>query len=259
MRPPDETLSDYIVAMGGKKAAIVVAVVIAALSLGALVWIRSQPEDLTKSLANQRAENPFYIEGTVTVLAPADSPTAPRPEQSKSSLQWWYEGPGLWHWQIDTTSNDEVVTTMSVADGHFAYVYSSDSNTYTRVAVKKYVAEDPPVDFILGAVDVNQLVANWEAQNTTVRNGGNSPYMGRDAQVLEYSPTWRSTGAGGDKQGGIGRIWVDSETDIVLRNLVDGGPTSTYTDARVTTLQLNPRYDAAVFRFDPPNGATLVK
>lgn len=258
MRPPDARVSDFVTALGGKRAAIGVAILIAALSFGALILI--QKGDGAKPVKAHAADNPFYIEASIVVLG-APSGNNARPEQSTSSLQWWYQRPGVWHWQLDTqpTGGGDPITVLSVADGKFAYLYNSDSNSYTRVPVSKYVAAGLPVDFILGPVDINQLTANWEATNTTVSNGGNSQYMGRDAHVLQYSPTWHSSGAGGDKRGGIGRIWIDDDSGLVMRNLVDGGPTSDYTDARVTMLNLEPKFDSAVFSFDAPEGAELVK
>jgi outer membrane lipoprotein-sorting protein len=242
---------------GGRGAAIAVAILIALLALASLVLTRDA--NGPASISARPDDNPFYLEGTVIVLGVAPANQS-RPQESKSSLQWWYQRPGVWRWQLDVEpAEDEPTTILGVADGKNSYLYKSDSNTFTRVSLKDYSTPSLPVSVLLGPLDLANLIQIWESQNTSVRGGGNSRYMNRDAQVIEYSPTWRATGPAGDSSGGIGRIWIDSETGLVVRNLVDGGPTSQYLDARVTLLELQPRFEPALFRFDTPSGARQVE
>ena len=241
---------------GGRRTAIAVAILAAVLALAALLL--THDSGAPGSIAARPDDNPFYLEGTVVVLGVAP-PNGGRPEESNSSLQWWYQRPGVWRWQLDVEPAEHDPTTiLGVADGKNSYLYKSDSNTYTRVSLKDYSSPSLPVSVLLGPIDLAQLVQRWEAQDTTVRGGGAGRYLNRDAQVIEYSPTWRASGPGGDSSGGIGRIWIDSDSGLIVRNLVDGGPTSQYVDARVTVLELQPRFEPATFRFDAPSGARQV-
>jgi len=243
---------------GGRRAGIAVAILIAIVALGSLLLVMRDGGD-SGLIAARPDDNPFYLEGTIIVLGVAPA-NGTRPQESKSLLQWWYQRPGVWRWQLDfEPAEGDAFTILGVADSKNSYVYKSDSNTYTRVSLKAYATPSLPVSVLLGPIDVDQLRQNWEAQNTAVRGGGNSRYMNREAQVIEYSPTWRTSGPAGDSSGGIGRIWVDSESGIVVRSLVDGGPTSQYVDGRVTVLELQPKFDAATFRFDTPSGARHVE
>jgi outer membrane lipoprotein-sorting protein len=243
---------------GGRRAAIAVAMLIAILALGALLLVIRHAGD-SGSITARPGDNPFYLEASVVVLGVAPG-SGSRPEESRSSLQWWYQRPGVWRWQLEVEpAEDEPVTILGVADGKDSYLYKSDSNTYTRVSLKDYSTPSLPVSVLLGPIDLPLLIQRWETQDTTVRGGSSGRYLNRDAQVIEYSPTWRATGPSGDSSGGIGRIWIDNESGLIVRNLVDGGSTSQYVDARVTLLELQPKFEPAIFRFDAPSGSRQVQ
>jgi outer membrane lipoprotein-sorting protein len=150
------------------------------------------------------------------------------------------------------------VTYIGVADAQNVYLYESESNTYRKLKLAEYPRSALPASVYLGPVDVNALVQDWQGQGLTVQSGGNSRQLGRDAAVIEYAPTWRASGSAGASSGGVGRIWVDDETGLVTRNLVDNGPAQEYVDAQVTKLDLEPQLGRALFRFEPPAGAQQV-
>ena len=233
------------------------ALAMAALGLIALVLLSRSSGDTL--LTPGEEDNRFYLEATIVVLGPVSADGA-RPEESNSTVQWWYVRPGVWRWQLDVESpTEDPRTLLGVADAKDVWTYESVDNTYTRVSLKTNPYPGLPLSLFLGPLDVDELVARWESSDISVRSGGSNRFMGRDAQVLEYSPTWRSSESGVDRSGGIGRIWIDDETGLIVRNLVDGGASNQYMDGRVTLLELEPHFDVNTFHFEVPNGATRVE
>jgi outer membrane lipoprotein-sorting protein len=254
MRPPDRTVSSLVHRLpGGRRAAGPIALVLALLGLAALVWLSGSDEKLP---ANEASGPPFYLEADIVVLGPAGA-NGVRPEQSTSTVQWWYARPGVWRWQMDVESpTEDPKTLIGVADGKDVWMYESLENTYTKVSLRSNPFAGLPASVFLGPLDANKLVDDWEASGLTVRSGGSNRYMNRDAQVLEYSPTWRSSDALGERSGGIGRVWVDDETGLILRSLIDGGSANEYIEGHVTLLDLEPRFDRGTFDFEAPPGAS---
>jgi outer membrane lipoprotein-sorting protein len=240
--------------LGGRRAAAGLVVGIAALGLVVYLLLGAGSE---VSLAPGPDDTSFYLEAEVVVLGPASDGI--RAEEAYSTLQWWYVRRSLWRWRIDTDDGQEEPRTLiGVADGKYVWVHDSDTATYTRVSIKDRPSSELPSSVLLGAVDIAALTERWQAQGVNLNSGGAGRHLGREAQVIEYSPTWRSGGSGGELSGGIGRIWIDDETGLVLRNLVDGGVAYEYLDARVTLLELSPRVDRGMFRFEAPEGSNRV-
>jgi outer membrane lipoprotein-sorting protein len=259
MRPVDRRVSSYVAAMpGGPRAAAAIALAIAVACVGVLLLL-GRGSGGESRLVLTADDLPFYMEATVVVFSPPEG-AAERSLEADSSVQWWYIRPSFWRWQIDTetTAEEEPQRLVGVADGRYAWVHDETTATYTRVSVKDGPSALLPGDVLLGPVDTAALSDRWQAQGVSVRSGGSGTYLGRATQVLEYSPTW-STGSGAaERSGGIGRLWVDAESGLVLRHVVDGGVANQYIDARVTLLELQPRVDRALFRFIVPEGSTRV-
>jgi hypothetical protein len=95
---------------------------------------------------------------------------------------------------------------------------------------------------------------------------GFEEYLGRDAALLDYRPTWRAastTAPPGDpnarreeSSGGVGRMWVDLDRMFILRHEIDGGSNRQYVVVKVTLVDFGPTFEEGQFEFVAPVGAT---
>jgi outer membrane lipoprotein-sorting protein len=205
------------------------------------------------------ATQPFYLEATVLVLGSAAT-LAERQEEASSVIRWWYAANGRWRWEIEVSElESEPRTLIGVADGKQVWIFDASVNEYSIYTLRRDAITPPPVSVRLGPASIDDLAEQFEAQGVSFRSGGAGQHLGRDVEVYEYSPTWRASGSAGERSGGFGKLWYDAEWGFFLRNLVDGGATAEYVDARVIRLEIEPGLDGSLFRFEPPEGATKVE
>ena len=199
----------------------------------------------------------FYLEAEVDVYATGAG--GGRELEGHTTIRWWYLRPGFWRWQIESNELTEPARTLiAVGDGWTAWLYDSSTNTYKKTAVKDFPGNDPPalpISVYLGPVSLSELTRRWEQAGISVKRRGQDRLLGFETTIMEYAPTWRASGSRGETSGGIALLWVDEQSQFVLRSVVDGGPGLEYVDAKVTRLERPPSPAAALFHFEPPAGS----
>lgn len=225
------------------------------------------------------APDSFYLEATITVID--DRPGVPHAE-TQTRLRWWSESVERWRWELaqDAVETFDAVDSISVSDGEVVWFYDSFDNSYQRTVPFELPAEFTATPFpsvvLFGPAnhaDLDDLAAEFlsRGEGVEVFVGGSDNYLGADATLLDYRPTWReqsvtatAPNANGDStpepveatsSGGVGRMWVDEERMFVLRHEIDGQSNRQYVLVEVTLVDYEPEFEDGLFNFVLPDGA----
>lgn len=222
--------------------------------------------------------------GVATVAANALTPAADDAETTVSTLRWWSKDRDHARWEIhrqeDGAGPPEVITV--VMDGTWQWVYSSDTNTYSKSALPPLPdgVETRPLALSLligpaGVASKAQLIdqlLGWTGEGGYAREAGPAVVLGRETTVVEFGPTSRSSSSGATATGsqtpntsapqpsettsGAARLWLDEERMVVMRYVVAADVQDIH--AEVLRLDWGAPVPAPQLVFTPPPGATLV-
>lgn len=222
---------------------------------------------------SQRPADSFYLEAMVLVEGNEPHGT------TETRIRWWFRDPHHYRYQLVVTPGDAAATTyIVVADGEYLWRDSSDQPAYHRDALSELppgAAVSLPISILLGPAPaptmgdlLRELLSRGDPERRHERFArvvGKERVLGVETQVVEFGPTWHSSGgsadASGNRQtfeesGGSARIWVDVERMFILRYEEDVGDQGR-ARADVVDLKYGARIDDGVFRFEPPPGKTL--
>ena|GEM_PF-6906839 len=235
------------------------------LSLGLVVACDSE--------AAEMPEGAFYLEARVSVTDDGSSGGSPREVDggTVTELRWWYRDPE--HFRHEFHQPDGVFdwgTGWSVADGDDLTYYDPLAGSYQRFSLDDsgFVGAFLPISAPIGPMPtdtVDEFIEQWSARADYVERVGTEEFLGRTVEVFEFGPTWSSSGStstpGGptteppEESGGLGRFYVDPESNFILRYVIDGSPERQSIDAQVILLDLDPEFDGDPFEADLPSSA----
>jgi len=220
------------------------------------------------------APDSFYLEATITVIDDRDGVAH---SEVTTRLRWRSESTERWYWEVDQSGADAFTEAgmFSLSDGETVWFYDGASNTYQRTEPfalpTEFVAT--PFPSLVQFGPTNRSTLDELAGEMLLRDPelevvvpGFEEYLGRDAALLDYRPTWRAastTAPPGDpnarreeSSGGVGRMWVDLDRMFILRHEIDGGSNRQYVVVKVTLVDFGPTFEEGQFEFVAPVGAT---
>lgn len=191
----------------------------------------------------------------------------PADEPSISELHVWV-APGGKFRQESTTSSPAHLSrrTVLVSNGTVAFSYDSSSNRYQRSEpLPEGVTPLSYSSVLLGLIpggEFNSWVSRLKENHPPfdARLIGEEVILGRRVDLYELLNVGSLVDESGNVTAtGMSRIWVDRQTDMVLK--YESGPigrSGQSVVALMTKLDIDPEVDDAVFVFNPPSGAVEV-
>ena len=238
-------------------------VMVAAVVVGAL-WLLGGRPGVTDEEATSLN---FYVEAQATVIQRSNVRlSAGIPDRPiVTTLRWWYAAKlDRWRWEIESTGTSLLGSSLiAVFDGRELWQYDGRSDTYTRTTPPPYPDGTIPLPTALSlpfgpsnTATAEEFIALFGRVAEYITVTGNERVLGRDATVIEYGPTWRtSDGSGLQRSGGTGRLWLDAERQFILRHVTDGGDVAQSAEITVTTIEYGRPIPAERVVFVPPPGA----
>ncbi len=187
-----------------------------------------------------------------------------------STFRWWYQSNDRWRWEVGSAApvgartyvDDGTTEWTSVAGGVPAYTCVPAQTSARTIRAPAFLLPIGPV----AAPNVRSLIDHWPAAAGALRVVGHDRMLGRAVDVLEYRATADVGLVHGPPPGphlvvgsGVGRLWVDPETMVILRarfDPADGGPSLSET---VTRFEQGVAIDPALFASPVPAGATVAE
>ncbi len=194
----------------------------------------------------------FYIEATAEVANPGE-------ETDTTAIRWWFEPPRRWRWELATDRG----LFFGLSDGETLWIYEPVENTYARAPLPPgFDRPFLPISIQIGPAHADSVDAFIEVliERTEgfAERVGEESLLGHQTVIVEYGPLFSSTS--NDREGvtrsGVGRMWIDPETMLILRHEIgDGSGPHEDSSIVVTRLDLNGDLADELFEFEPPPGA----
>ena len=218
---------------------------LAALALLSLAALACGGSNTTESVG---VPSSFYIEATAFVN---DSG-----EEAVTAVRWWFETPARWRWEFESHRG----LFFGVSDGETLSTYSPEDNTYATAPLPPGLDQPAlPISIQIGpalADTVGAFLALLiERTEGFADRGGEERVLGYETVIIEYGPLFSS--ASSDQEGvtrsGVGRMWIDPETMLILRHDIgdDNGPLEEASIV-VTRLDLDEDLGGRTRRARPP-------
>ncbi|MGK2965426.1 MAG: LolA family protein [Tepidiformaceae bacterium] len=247
------------------RAAALVPIVIAfALVLVAAGWWLSRDDD-------DDYPDSFYIEVALTVLdESATIGTTLPPDESEltqSLVRYWYRDSSHVRVEIEAIAPGSVgpVFVVVLEDDQIAS-YDPETNTFQR---GPFPTEGRPDDLpwlpftsaLVGPAPgrteagLLEFLRERAGDDGYVEVLGEDTVLGRTVTIIEFAPTGMEQTNDEPPQGvGVGRLWFDPQSGLVLKAELDAGSLAQYT-AEVRELRLPDDPPDSTFEFTPPPGA----
>lgn len=207
----------------------------------------------------------FYLEAQVSLTDQSVevSPTSLAVQPTVSGVRWWFRsGIEFRIEQYDSTAMLEWGPREIVVSGEVARIFDPRVGTVEQRPAEdaRYLAFALHPGFPLGLSvgplpvdDVDALVALLD-ETGTVERRTSERLVGREVEVIEYE-----RGSPGEPGGYRGRLYVDAESRLILRQTLEGaGPEGQSLDIEVTELDLSPEFESAELDFAVPDAAIEV-
>jgi outer membrane lipoprotein-sorting protein len=175
----------------------------------------------------------YYFEASVKTVLQSNS-------TDYLVIKSWFGAPDQTRWEL-TSSVDDTYKRILLIDGEEQWFYDPGTNTYTH-------GKNPDTVKALNGKPY-PLPANYQLGLLSMAPGltpvRTDTYLGRDVDIYEAStPEVKTTS------------WVDHEYGVTLRQQVTStDPNLISFEAKVETIQYNPRFDDQTFAFVPPADA----
>ena len=222
---------------------------------------------------------PFYLEARIEVTDRSGSVGASLPGYAgmevfrTSDLKWWQEDIKRGRWEVSNSDEFNSTGTLVVADGKDEWIFSGESETYTRQPL-----QDLPSDFRTRPLGLSMLIGpgfygdatqfldslkGWGGPDATLKRIGSETVLGRKTTIYEFSPAVKSSSGRPGPTGeivetetgdGFVRIWLDEERVVVMRYASESSSADVF--AEVTMLDWDADNPDTAYRFDIPPGAT---
>lgn len=211
----------------------------------------------------------FYLEAQISVTTPAGDSAGTDALRGGTStgLRWWVRDGSHFRYEFyDPSAMLEWGPRWTVADGEDAVYFDPRTGSFQRFPLDEsglgiYPTSTAPIG-PLWAETVDELIEQSRDRVDYIERVGTEEFLGRPVEVIEFGPTWSSGsdggGGAGEQAGGVGRYYVDAESNFVLRYTVDGGDEAQSIDAEVTLLDLDPAFEGGEFEVDLPSGAVEI-
>jgi outer membrane lipoprotein-sorting protein len=163
----------------------------------------------------------------------------------------WEKSPNKLRAEVLETSDARFLGTIMVSDGQQAWLYEPARNV-VQVGSTAEIEMPLPQEMLTELQEAIQQVL--DASDAEL--AGEEVVAGRDAYNLTLSPREDATQSifPGD---GTATLWVDKEQWFVLKATYEASSLGTGT-MEVQSFELNPGLEDGLFRFDVPEGATVI-
>lgn len=220
----------------------------------------------------------FYLEARVSVdssaMEPDGSPRALSSQPLVTEVRWWQQDQRHYRHEFDQPESlIQWPPQLSVADGDEVTWYDPENGSYSRFDLPDDAAGFggyPSFSGFFGplpAANIDQFVDLWGQNVERVERVGTDEVEGRTVEVVEYGPTWTTSGESGsaagspttrtEDSGGVGRLYIDEAIGFIVRHEVDGEDGQQSFTVDVTLLDLDPEFGDDLFSAELPDEAVL--
>lgn len=220
-----------------------------------------------KDILVQTLETAKTIEnGHAIVTINVDSPE----EKASAIIEVWgrhgEDSPGAFRLEVLETDKAEAVGGVIVSDGETVWAYSPAKNTVftgTAEEAKAAMEEKQPMQEKFSMDEFEHPETAEEAVDKLleyfdVSRAGTEQIANTSAYQLEFKPIPEQMPAEYTAVGGLLNLWVDQTRSVPLAGSYTGG---TIGEVHVTALELeiNQGVDEALFTFEIPDGAEVIR
>ena len=220
-----------------------------------------------KDILVQTLETAKTIEnGHAVVTINVDNPE----EKASATIEVWgrhgEDSPGAFRLEVLETDKAEAVGGVIVSDGETVWAYSPAKNTVftgTAEEAKAAMEEKQPMQEKFSMDEFEHPETAEEAVDKLleyfdVSRAGTEQIANTSAYQLEFKPIPEQMPAEYTAVGGLLNLWVDQTRSVPLAGSYTGG---TIGEVHVTALELeiNQGVDEALFTFEIPDGAEVIR
>jgi outer membrane lipoprotein-sorting protein len=171
--------------------------------------------------------------------------------QISVTAEVWEKSPNLFRAEVLEASETRFVGTLMVSDGKQAWFYEPDRNR-VQLGPPGEVDMPLPQEMLASLQETIQEVLDV----SDVELAGEEAVVGREAYKLTLSPR-EDVEQEIFPGNGMATLWVDKEQWIILKATYEAS-TFGKGDMEVQSFELNPGVADDVFRFEVPEGATVI-
>lgn len=163
----------------------------------------------------------------------------------------WSEKPGKARAEVRQAPLSELTGALAVSDGQSASLYLRSKNQVIVGSRADLEALTPKDQLPKAAFDLNTTVDEL-FKRAEVRLLGTETVDGVATYKLEATPK-----SGGTSRAGTSTVWIDRARNVPVRAVLATDQGTVTISAK--NVELNPKLDAALWRFTPPAGAEIVR
>ncbi|GIW05837.1 MAG: hypothetical protein KatS3mg060_0642 [Dehalococcoidia bacterium] len=163
----------------------------------------------------------------------------------------WTEKPGKGRAEVRQSPLSELNGTLAVSDGSTAYLYAKSKNQVIVATRAELEALAPNDRLPAQAMDLTGAVDEL-FKHADVKLLGSETVDGVASYKLEATPKPGTTA-----RGGKATVWIDQARNIPIKAVLPTERGVLTVSAR--NVELNPKLDAALWRFTPPAGAEVIR